>query len=244
MAKRLDFPILRQPNDVTCGATCLHALYNFYGDPIPLPQVVAEVPQLDAGGTLGVLLACHALRRGYDATIYTYNLRVFDPTWFASGVDMRERLRRQAAATADPKVRLASVSYVEFLDLGGVLRCEDLTRELIRGFLNDGTPIMTGLSATWLYRCAREVGNDPSVYDDLHGHPAGHFVVLCGYERRGRHVLVADPLHPNPVARTQQYLVAIDRLVPAILLGILTYDANLLILTPRSNADPDRRQQV
>ncbi len=28
------------------------------------------------------MLGNHALRRGYHAHIYTYNLNVFDPTWF------------------------------------------------------------------------------------------------------------------------------------------------------------------
>jgi len=34
------------------------------------------------GGTLAVNLANHALRRGYRALIVTYNLTVFDPSWF------------------------------------------------------------------------------------------------------------------------------------------------------------------
>ena len=63
--------------------------------------------------------------------------------------------------------------------------------------------------------------------------PAGHFVVLCGYDRVEKTVLVADPYQPNPLAPGQQYVVSIDRVICAILLGILTYDANLLIIQPR-----------
>jgi hypothetical protein len=72
-------------------------------------------------------------------------------------------------------------------------------------------------------------------YDDVHGEPAGHFVVLCGYDRATRSVLVADPQAPNPMAPTHQYPVNIDRLVCSILLGNLTYDDNLLLLTPKSH---------
>ena len=66
--------------------------------------------------------------------------------------------------------------------------------------------------------------------------PAGHFVVLCGYDRVEKTVLVADPYQPNPLAPGQQYVVSVDRVINAILLGILTYDANLLILQPASSA--------
>ncbi len=51
---------------------------------------------------------------------------------------------------------------------------------------------------------------------------------------------------PNPFSPTHQYAASIDRVLCAILLGILTYDAKLLIIEPRKErkrrADPDRRQ--
>lgn len=246
MATRLDFRILPQPDDSACGPTCLQAVYAYYGDELPLHQVIAEVPQLDDGGTLAVNLALHALRRGYRARIHTHNLQVFDPTWFdGRAVDLGERLRAQAAAKSKRKLHFATWAYLEFLELGGELRMVDLTRQLLRGILGRGAPILTGLSATWLYRCAREIGQ-PSVHDDVRGVPTGHFVVLCGYEKKARRVLVADPLEPNPVSSRNLYTVAIDRLISAILLGIVTYDANLLVITPReasaAHVDPDRRQ--
>jgi hypothetical protein len=50
--------------------------------------------------------------------------------------------------------------------------------------------------------------------------------------------MVADPLQDNPRFGQQYYNVNIERLVASILLGIVTYDANLLILEPR---EPLRR---
>jgi hypothetical protein len=67
------------------------------------------------------------------------------------------------------------------------------------------------------------------------GHPAGHFVVLCGYDPESREVLVADPLRENPAFEPHLYRVGIQRVLGAVLLGVLTHDANLLVLTP-----PDR----
>jgi hypothetical protein len=235
---RLD--ILPQPDDRTCGPTCLHALYSYYKAPLPLDQVIAEVPQLEGGGTLAVLLGCHALKRGYQATIYTYNLQMFDPTWWAPGPSvLRERLMAQAKHKTSHKLQVATEAYLQFLELGGLVRFEDLTPTLIRRYLSKQVPILTGLSATYLYRTAREFGPEDD-YDDIRGYPSGHFVIVCGYNSPDRTVLVADPTLENPVAKDHYYQVSIDRLVCSILLGILTYDANLLIIQPKKQKGPAR----
>lgn len=235
MDTKLHFEILAQPDDITCGPTCLQAVYNYYDDRISLHQVIRQVKQLKGGGTLAVLMGCHALQRGYRAKLYTFNLQVFDPTWFRlSSKEMQARLIRQMRVKRNPKTRAASQAYLEFLQLGGTIRFEDLTASLVRGLLKRSVPILTGLSATFLYRTAREVevGNKME-YDDINGEPTGHFVVLCGYDMAERTALVADPLLPNPISESQIYPVRLNRLVCSIMLGILTYDANLLIITPK-----------
>jgi hypothetical protein len=235
VARRLHLPIQRQPDDTTCGPTCLHAVYNFYGDNLPLEQVVSESHQLEEGGTLAVLLACHALRRGYRAKIYTYNLQMFDPTWFrVPEVDLRAKLIAQRSHKKSRRVGYITDFYLEFLELGGELTLEELTPSLIRRYLNRGIPVLTGLSATYLYRCSREIDSGPRtlMYDDVRGYPTGHFVVVCGYDRRKREVIVADPLFPNPTSEVPEYAVQIDRLICSILMGVVTYDANILILEP------------
>src|SRR5271169_3675678 len=85
MDTQLRLEILPQPDHLTCGPTCLHAVYRFFGDPISLDEVIDGIPQLEDGGTLAVVMACHALKRDFDATIITYNVQVFDPTWFKPG---------------------------------------------------------------------------------------------------------------------------------------------------------------
>jgi len=239
--------MLPQPDDYTCGPTCLHSVYRYHGDQIELAQVISEVGSVEGGGTLDVFLACHALRRGYTATIYTYNLQLFDPTWFRPRrADLADLLRKQMSLKDSPKLQVATEAYLEFLELGGHLRFEDLTGGLIRKYLSRSIPVLTGLSATYLHRAAREYGPDCEP-DSVRGEPTGHFVVLCGYHKESREVLVADPLAPNPVAGDNRYVVSMERVICAILLGIVTYDANLLIIEPRkqrkqgSHAGLDRR---
>lgn len=236
---RLHFDILPQPDDLTCGPTCLHAVYRYYGVELALQEVIEETSTLEHGGTLAVMLACRALARGFQATIYTYNLQIFDPTWFPTEADsLSEKLVAQGDCKESERIDTATPAYLEFLRLGGVLKMVDLTSSLIRKHLKRGVPILTGLSSTYLYQEARECGV-PCEPNDVSGFPAGHFVVLCGYDSATRGVLVADPLMPNPMAPSQHYIINVDRVICAILLGIVTYDANLLIIEPTA-----RRQRI
>ena len=118
MIKRLHLDISMQPDDITCGPACLHSVYEYYGDSISLQQVITEVKSLEGGGTLAVLLGNHALKRGYKATIYTYNLHVFDPTWFVEDVCLPEKLKAQAAIKKDEKLSFATQGYLDFLESG------------------------------------------------------------------------------------------------------------------------------
>ncbi len=235
MDVELPINILAQPDETTCGPTCLHAVYNYYGDQISLDDVITETQTLQAGGTLAVFLACAALRRGYQATIYTYNLQVFDPSWFASSdIDISERLIKQSIAKNDPLLTYATEGYLDFLKLGGKLRYVDLTTGLLRGIIRRRIPILTGLSSTYLYQSKREVDAYPHD-DDINGYPGGHFVILGGYHRHDRTVLINDPYEPNPVSGSLTYSININRVICSILLGVLTYDANLLVIQPTTS---------
>ncbi|MDA0283652.1 MAG: hypothetical protein O3B13_01855 [Planctomycetota bacterium] len=230
---RLLFPILPQPDESTCGPTALHAVYQYFDDELPLQQVIDEVETVNSGGTLGVLLGLHSLKRGYQATLYTCNLHVFDPTWFNPDAGpLIDCLQAQMKVKDDPKLQTASQAYIEFIQLGGQLRMEDISVELIRQYLSRGIPILSGLSMTWLYRDQREsvvTGKD----DDIGGEPVGHFAVLCGLDSATENVLIADPYEANPHSDGHHYEISLERVLCAILLGIVTYDANLLVIEPR-----------
>ena len=229
---QLPVKILPQPDETTCGPTCLQAIYHYWGKSESLKNIIARTRKLESGsGTFDVFLACDALANGFQATIYTYNLMVFDPSWFVAGVDIAERLTQQQKAKTDRRLSYVTEGYIEFLKLGGRLRLVDLSHALIHGLLRRGLPILTGLSSTFLYRAAREYGPH-DIPDDIRGQPAGHFVVITGYNRTKRTLLVADPYGP-----VQAYWSNIDRVIGAILLGIVTYDSNLLVIHSASKLD-------
>lgn len=234
---RLNVDMLPQPTETTCGPTCLHAVYRYWSEDISLDKVIGRTQAMAHGGTIAVFLACDALANGYEATIYTYNLTMFDPTWFRRRMDIGERLRAQREVKDDPRLHHATEGYLDFLRLGGRLRFSDLSPPLVRGLLRRRYPIVTGLSSTFLYRAAREYGAT-DIPDDVRGTPSGHFVIISGYDRKARRLLVADPYTPHPYGGTREYWIRMDRVVNAVLLGIVTHDANLLIISPRKGSRP------
>lgn len=245
---RLPVQIMPQPTETTCGPTCLQAIYRYWGSDVLLSEVIGRTRALWHGGTFAVFLACDALAHGFDATIYTYNLMVFDPVWFKRRMDICERLEAQRRVKDDPRLLHATEGYLEFLHLGGRLRFTDLTPVLVRGLLRRRLPILTGLSSTFLYRSPREYGLE-DIPDDVRGTPSGHFVIIAGFDRKARKVLVADPYGPHPYGGTRDYWIRMDRVLNAVLLGIVTHDANLLVIAPKrqrkraeDDEQPDRRR--
>lgn len=246
------FEIESQPNDSSCGPTCLAAVYRYWNDPVDLQSLIRDIGQLSGGGTLAVQLACHALARGYQATITTYNLQMFDPSWFRGAADTRSELltaklnaqydaKRAAVDVDQARLQFATNSYLKFLATGGQLEMLPLNEELIVRELIQEKPILCGLSATYLYQEKRERNHLPDAFgrtstaDDVGGFPAGHFVVLHGLDPNAGEVLIADPLHPNPLAAKNNYRASLARVTSSILLGILTFDANLLTIVPRTD---------
>lgn len=232
----LDIKMLEQPDDVTCGPTSLQAVYGYFGDPVQLEEVIASVKNLEEGGTLAVFLGMDALRRGFQAQIYSYNLKILDPSWGSlPNETLIQKLKDQLRYKTGKRFKTTTDAYIAFLEAGGSFLFEDLTHDLLRRYFDRRLPILAGLSATYLYACTREYTNhlDQSVYDDLKGEPMGHFVVLCGFENGS--VIVADPYKRNPLTGQSYYKVGLNRLMNAIMLGVVTYDANLLMISPLSS---------
>lgn len=239
----IDLIIHTQPDDETCGPTSLHAIYRYYGLNLTLQQVVDGVQRSHSGGTLAPMLGAHALQQGFKVTIYVNNLDVFDPTWFdsdqgePSSAILAQKLNLQMNYKKMEGIVQASNAYIEFLSLGGLLRFHTLSVQLLKNYFAQKIPILTALSSTYLYRSPRELysENGEGSYDDIRGTPCGHFVVLCGYDEKNRLVVVADPHRENPLSHNNYYHVSSHRLINAIMLGVLTYDANLLIIQPQGS---------
>jgi len=228
-----------QPNDETCGATCLHAVYRHYGLSLSLDEIRAGVQRSLSGGTLTPLLGTHALQHGFETTLYTNNLIAFDPSWFEPSGACDESLITNKLLTQlhhkhDENMVQLTNAYVQYFQHGGKLHFLTITAQLLKNYFQQNIPVIAALSATYLYNCPRERFTEGvSIFDDIQGTPCGHFVVLCGYDEEKKHIVVADPHRENPLANDNYYKVNISRLINAIMLGVLTHDGHLLIIKPQ-----------
>jgi hypothetical protein len=232
-----------QPDDVTCGPTCLRKVYDFYGIQLDIESVVGEIDRNEDGGTLAVFLGMAAVRRGLRGRIFSYDLQIFDPTWAAlPAAELAERIEARLPHLRDSQRLRAAHAYLEFLRIGGEISVlEELTPTLLKDVIDREHPLLVGLSATYLYRFARERWDpltDTLADDDIAGEPTGHFVVVVGYEHYGRRFSLRDPSHHVPVSDDGRQVVDAQRLINAILLGDATYDAVLLELWPASGEAP------
>jgi hypothetical protein len=232
-----------QPDDETCGPTSLYAIYRYYGLDISLSAVISSVKRTKNGGTIAGLLALDALSRGFNTTIYINNLMMFDPSWFKKGEAdscfLIEKLKAQKKVKKHRRIQETSKIAIDYLKSGGIYRFKTITTLLLNKYFEQKIPILTGLSSTYLYDSPRECFHEKglSTFDDIKGEPCGHFVVLLGHDEQGRSIVVADPHQENPLSTDNYYHVSSQRLINAIMLGVMTYDATLLIIEPKAKGD-------
>jgi hypothetical protein len=243
IARELTVQRFLQPDDTTCGPTCLRKVYDFYGVDVELDEVVDAIERNEDGGTLAVFLGMAAMRRGLRARLYAYDLQIFDPTWTDLPRDaMIAKIRARSPYLTDPKRRGAAVAYVRFLEKGGELAFDELTPGLLKSIIDRGHPVLAGLSATYLYGFARERWDEVNgrlVDDDIAGEPTGHFIVVSGYDDWGRRLTVLDPSEHVPASEDGRLIVSAERLINSILLGDVTYDAVLLELWPAEQEEEE-----
>jgi hypothetical protein len=229
-----NYTILTQPDDITCGPTCLQSIYNYYGDNLSLQETIQQTESLTTGGTLAVLLGCHALTRGYQVRLHSFNTDILDPSWFKlKNISLIDKLNEQAQTTDDKKIRYISEAYNQFISLGGNIIFNDLSFQVIQTYLNQGHPLLSGVNATYFYQTMREYTNDDlrSKHHEFLGEASGHFIVL--YRSNNENDLhIADPYTPHPLSTTHHYTTSYNHWLHAFLLGTGTSDAELLVIIP------------
>lgn len=229
---KLDLCVSKQPDDESCGITCLKSIYDYFEYPASLDRLKREIEHWHTGGTVAVNLARNALAHGFGAEIYTYNIKIFDPTWKALDAKaLSAKLRQRQRKIRSKKQKKVIGFYLDFLKKGGILRFDDLDEELLNRLFKNHKPIICGLSATYLYEHMRETSDNEE--NDIIGQPVGHFVVVSGWDSASRSVTIQDPLRKNPLSETGTYRLSFTKFSNAVMLGILTYDENLLVIAKK-----------
>ena len=229
---KLEVSVSTQPDDESCGITCLQAIYDYYGEETTFARLQSEIEHWHTGGTVSVNLARHALTHGYSAEIYTYNIKIFDPTWkHLPSKDLANKLKLRQKKSRSKKQKKIIGFYQDFIRKGGSVKFDDLDEALLDRLFAKRRPIICGLSATYLYQNMRETPANEE--NDIVGHPVGHFVVVSEWDAKTRHVTIHDPLRKNAISQTGTYRLPFTKFTNAVMLGILTYDENLLVIAKK-----------
>jgi hypothetical protein len=250
-ASLLDVARLVQPDDISCGPTCLAQVMRFHSDLLADPtDLGARLTRNPDGGTLAVHIGQLALDLGWHARLYPLGMRVFDPTWWSlSPTELAGKLSARAAGLPEGDAREDVEHWLRFVQCGGELCFAEPDPTLLMGILDRNRPVICGLSATWLYREAR-TNPFTNALDDVLGWPTGHFVTIVGYADSGARFHVVDPspdadrvFDDTPELYCSsgrgRYLLPADRLIHSILLGDATRDAVLLEVWKPTDTPPE-----
>lgn len=232
-----EFYLKIQPNETSCGPSCLYSIYKMLGAKVSFVKLLSKIQQFqEGGGTLSVVLGIDAIERGYEVDLHAMNINIFDPSWFQlSKNEIKQKLMQRLLLRKNKKKEKFVIrKYIEFIELGGNLIFGDVTSKLLIKHFNNKHILLVGLSATWLYQSKRE-NSETNVADDITGDPVGHFVLAYQYDKKNRTVFVGDPYPLNP-SKNPFYHVPIERFITSLHLGIYTYDANILIVKQRKKS--------
>ncbi|MCB9691481.1 MAG: C39 family peptidase [Alphaproteobacteria bacterium] len=230
---RLTVPPLVQPDEVSCGPTCLAAVLQFHGVDTDVARVRAKTPRNPDGGTFAPYLGRAAIAHGMRVCCHPFAVQVFDPSWWDLPHDeVARRLRLRTEGLKPGRLRRVHEAWLAYMMDGGDVELGELRTHRLTDALDAGHPLICGLSITWLYQEPRERPHD-NQDDDIHGAPVGHFVVVTGYAEGGDSFFVTDPWPQPPFDREEGvYTVGRRRLTQAILLGDATHDAVIVEILP------------
>lgn len=180
-------------------------LLSHYGMDVTATAILAELPGLttDDGaewGTVAPELAAFCMKKGFHATVHTFDCRIVDLSWADFPPEkMLARLREVKSTRLIPTLGknvtdLFVQGYIDLLEAGGELRIRPyVTSALLDELLTTG-PFMTTVCMGAFYGKGRARRGDDGkgILDDVRGSIGTHFVIVRGRDEAGRY-LIADP---------------------------------------------------
>ncbi len=208
-----------QPTGLSCGQTCVSMLLSHYGYDLSPKEVLEEMAGLrtDDGhewGTVTPSLASLCIRKGFGATVYSFDCRITDHSWIdKSPEQILRRLKaikkKRVIPTLGKNVTERFVqAYIDLLTAGGTLIIQPfVTEKLMDGLLKKG-PFVTTVCMGAYYGKGRyrSTGLHKGVLDDVNGTIGTHFLVVYGKNAKGQY-LIADPGRKEPALVDHDHLI-------------------------------------
>lgn len=228
---KLKVPRFKQ-KPFTCGPSALQQILAYYGVKKSLNEILKNFKMYEYG-TWDFDLLSYVLRLGFKAEITTYNLDIFDPTWFKLSRKKLIKKLKSRLKYAKPFHKQGIRSCIRFLELGGRIRFKIITEKIIKDYLRKKIPVIACFCFTALWKCKRAYSKKTkkgykSISNDIRGVPEGHFIVISGYAKDK--FFVTDPSYNIPVSKTGKYSVPIKDLIAYILMKDY---GNICVIKPK-----------
>lgn len=226
--------ILPQINHQLSGAETLRGIYAYYGEDISMDDLVVSTTRFSNRRLRPLALAIDALERGYAVTVHCCDTRIFDLSWMGLvSSELKEKLEYHKSKADSVHLTQTFDAYIQILEKGGTIDLSEINRAVIRKAVELKAPIIAAVSATHLFHSKREYldSKDRPVLDDAKGKTAGHLVAVTAWV--GKEITLHDPYLANPITGKAKYKVYISRLMRSILLGVLSYDAQMVVITKK-----------
>jgi len=175
----------------TCGSSSLQQVLAYYGVKLGLDEILKDIKKYKYG-TFMPYLGLYAKRLGFMPKIVTYDVKVFDPTWFGLLVgQIIKKLETRSREMDVPHVyRSECKAFVRYLKAGGAIEFDFIKKGRIIKELERKRPVIVDVCSTILHRKERK-NRVKDKYSDTSGEPMYHAVVVSGHEK-GKFIIV-DP---------------------------------------------------
>ena len=229
MPKRVQLKVPRlKQKPFTCGPSSLQQVFAYYGIKKSINQLLKEIKLYKKGTFDGQLGLC-ALENGFKAIIIDYNLHAYDPTWFKLSKKALIKKLKQSLKHRKGEYKTKVQWLIKYFEAGGNIKFEIVTPELIKSYLKKKIPVIVCLMMTSLYKEKRRITikqkkGRRSIKSDLKGKPAGHYLVVSGYD--GDKLFVTDPYYNIPYSKKGEYKISSKELIASILM----WNGSLLII--------------
>ncbi len=141
-------------------------------------------------GTWSPYIGIYAMKLGYNVEIFTYDVSLFDPTWFnLSNKSLIKKLKIAIKKIKDKDKKFGVRGYIDFLREGGKLTFKIPTKKILIKFLKKKIPPMAFVNSTAYYKRKRK--DFKAGKRSEFGEVGGHCIVISGY-KNGKFI-VTDP---------------------------------------------------
>ena len=221
----LKFERYAQPDNITCGPTSFRMVLNYYGHPISHEETMKHFTIFPGIGVLDPHIAMAAMDLGFKVKTISFNYRVIHPSWTKLPREkLLEKLRAYLPRITNYKDSVSAAGYIRYLERGGTIEFQPMSRKLIVRYLQKGIPVIAALDMEYLY--AGTVN-----WSEFKPEHATHFVVIYGYDADRDAFQIADPWYEITIPNEKgMYSVSADRLMTAVLLGFQVNDGDLIII--------------